>query len=222
VLIAIEGIDGSGKGTQASLLQRQLLTKGHSTQLVRFPRYQDTFFGKEVGQYLNGEYGSLDRVPAKLSALLYALDRFESRKMIDEALNGGEVVICDRYIGSNMAHQGARVPPDQSQEVMNWIKKVELEVLGLPKPDIVFFMDMPVQTAQSLVGKKDPRSYTEKAFDLHEESSTHLARALENFRALAHAEAWVRIECADEFGLAYEPDAINRSVLKHLRSSNAA
>jgi dTMP kinase len=186
VLIAIEGIDGSGKGTQASLLKEKLEKDGKTVTLLRFPRYEQTFFG---------DYGTLEQVPAHLSSLLYALDRFESIPLIQKSLANGEIVICDRYMGSNMAHQAARMPPENQADTRAWIKKVEQEILGVPKADVIFFLDMAVDDAQRLVGQKEKRSYTDKTHDLHEASSSHLSSALENFRSLSNAEGWEKVSC---------------------------
>src|ERR1700732_324131 len=109
-LIAIEGIDGSGKRTQLDLLASALNARGVDTFRMSCPRYE-TFYGKLVGRYLNGDFGALDAVDPHLSALLYAGDRLEAKPEMDAALSAGKIGLADRYIGSNMAHQSARIPP---------------------------------------------------------------------------------------------------------------
>ncbi len=111
-LIALEGIDGSGKLTQLDLLARELDARGLATFRISFPRYE-SFFGKLVGSYLNGDFGALDAVDPHFSALLYAGDRLEAKSEIEAALSSGKIVLADRYIGSNMAHQSERVPAEQ-------------------------------------------------------------------------------------------------------------
>ena len=113
-LIALEGIDGSGKLTQLDLLARELDSRGLPTFRISFPRYE-SFFGKLVGRYLNGEFGELGAVDPHLSALLYAGDRLEAKPEIETALSAGKIVLADRYIGSNMAHQSARVPAGERE-----------------------------------------------------------------------------------------------------------
>src|SRR5215469_17624391 len=103
-LIAIEGIDGSGKRTQVALLTAALRERGHSVFATGFPQY-DSWFGKMVGQFLNGELGPLDSVDPHFTALLYAGDRYEARTKLETELSNGQVVLVDRYIGSNLAHQ---------------------------------------------------------------------------------------------------------------------
>jgi dTMP kinase len=196
VLIAIEGIDGSGKGTQTTLLAERLSALGKKVKIFRFPQYEETFFGREVGCYLNGDYGSIEAVPAKFSALLYALDRFQALRSINSHLEEGAIVICDRYTPSNMAHQSARVDGKDSIEIQNWIETVEYKILGLPEPDAVIFLDVEVGESQRLVAQKPKRSYTDKSHDLHEDSAGHLGEALLNFRKIADRKGWCVINCA--------------------------
>src|SRR6201993_3895428 len=114
-LIAVEGIYGSGKRTQVELLTLSLKARGHSVYSTGFPQY-DSWFGKMVGQFLNGELGALEVVDPHFTALLYAGDRFEAKPTIEAALNEGKIVLIDRYIGSNLAHQTARVVPEKRDE----------------------------------------------------------------------------------------------------------
>lgn len=212
MLIALEGIDGSGKGTQASALANRLKAEGFMVSLIRFPQYEESFFGREVGRYLNGDFGPLEMVPAKFSSLLYALDRFQALEQIKTCLAGGEIVICDRYTGSNMAHQSARVPPNERRALITWIRQVEEQILKLPVPDLVIFLDMAVEHSQQLVSKKDKRSYTEQTHDLHEASADHLQIALENFRSIANEFCWKRIPCTDQTGNLRSTSAISDDI----------
>src|SRR5260370_498511 len=103
-LIAVEGIDGSGKRTQVELLTLTLKARGHSVYSTGFPQY-DSWFGKMVGQFLNGDLGPLEGVDPHFTALLYAGDRFEAKPKLQSALNNGQIVLVDRYVGYNLAHQ---------------------------------------------------------------------------------------------------------------------
>src|SRR5215472_2595472 len=96
-LIAIEGIDGSGKNIQVRLLQHELSKRGYSVYSTGFPQYE-SWFGKMVGQFLNGDFGPLEKVDPHFSALLYAGDRFEAKERLETALNDGKIVLADRYI----------------------------------------------------------------------------------------------------------------------------
>lgn len=197
MLIVIEGIDGSGKGTQAAMLLERLRAEGKTVSLFQFPQYEETFFGREVGRYLNGDFGTLERVPVKFSSLLYSLDRFQASGKIAAALKKSHDVICDRYTGSNIAHQAARVPEADRAEFIAWLQEVEEKILSIPAPDLVIFLDMDVVQSQDLVGKKNKRAYTNKTHDIHEASENHLQLALENFRILSHQFGWKKIRCID-------------------------
>src|SRR6202012_2512634 len=118
--IVLEGIDGSGKRTQLDLVAKAFTSRGIPFTQVGFPNYEG-FFGKMVAQFLNGDFGSLDAVDPHFSALLYAGDRLESKPTIESALAAGNAVLADRYIGSNLAHQGARVPPEKRAAFLDWL-----------------------------------------------------------------------------------------------------
>src|SRR5262249_54560321 len=107
MLIDIEGIDGSGKGTQAGRLWERLIASGVSATLVSFPRYDATLFGKAVGEFLNGEFGALDKVHPLIVSLLFAGDRFESKAYLLDKMRSSDVVVLDRYVPSNVAHQAS-------------------------------------------------------------------------------------------------------------------
>jgi dTMP kinase len=217
MIIAIEGIDGSGKGTQSHLLAHYLQDQGKNVTLLQFPRYSETKFGREVGKYLNGDYGSLSEVHPKFSAILYALDRFETLPIMNSALSQEQIIICDRYVGSNLAHQSARVKEDEREELIDWIGDLEFNTLGIPRPDIVFFLDMAIDTAKALIAKKDARDYTDKAEDLHEQSRNHLSDALSQFRKLSEKSQWIRIPCLEENGGLKSTEQIQGEILAVLQ-----
>lgn len=218
-LVAVEGIDGSGKGTQCRLLFEALCRSGIAAELFQFPQYESSFFGAEVGRYLHGEYGQLSDVPPKFSALLYALDRFEARDRLVAALASGKTVICDRYTPSNVAHQSARTDASLRNGMAAWIQHVEHHVLGLPKPDIVFFLDSTVSTSQSLVSLKDKRAYTDRTHDIQEASGDHLQAALEEFRLLAANPGWRVINCIAPDGSLRTPSEIHTELLAYVTDS---
>jgi dTMP kinase len=193
--IAIEGIDGSGKRTQLDLLARVFEQRGIAFARFSFPRYESSF-GKLVARYLNGDFGSLASVDAHLSALLYAGDRFESKKELESALAKGKTILADRYIDSNLAHQTARVPAEQREAFMVWLTQLEYGLYGLPKEDLVLYMRMNVAEAQRLVGMKASREYTSLQRDIHEADTSHLEKAARVYDRLARAPNWATIECS--------------------------
>jgi dTMP kinase len=203
-LIAIEGIDGSGKRTQVELLTAALRERGHSVFATGFPQY-DSWFGKMVGQFLNGELGPLESVDPHFSALLYAGDRFEAKPKLQEALNNGQIVLVDRYIGSNLAHQTARVESAKRAAFQEWIEHLEYRIYGLPKEDLVLYLRVPAVEAQKLVALKSARSYTSAQKDLLEASLRHLEDAAQMYDALAKRANWNTIECFDSKGNRMRP-----------------
>jgi len=202
MLIAIEGIDGAGKGTQAQRLQTQLQHHGVSTGLIRFPRYGETLLGHAIGEYLNGRFGRLDDVHPLLASLLFAGDRFESQGLLGAACAENDVVILDRYVGSNIAHQGARVPPEERDGLIDFIRRLEFDVYGLPVADLTVLLDLPVETATQLVHRKAPRNYTDRSADLHEADTGYLNAVRDVYLQLAQEEAtWHVVQVADGNGI---------------------
>lgn len=212
-LIVLEGIDGSGKRTQLDLLGSAFKSRGIPFTQVGFPNY-DGFFGKMVAQFLNGEFGPLDAVDPHFSALLYAGDRLEWKSMIESSIEGGEWVLADRYIGSNLAHQGGRMLPDDRDKFLEWLKRLEYEIYGLPKEDLVVYLRVPVDEAQRLVGQKAARAYTDKRHDLQEADVEHLQAAADVYDELARQTNWSLIECWDAAtGAMRSPETIHSDIV---------
>ncbi len=213
-LIALEGIDGSGKRTQLDLLASKLDARGLATFRISFPRYESVF-GKLVGRYLNGEFGALDEVDPHFSAMLYAGDRLEAKPEIEAALTAGKIVLADRYIGSNIAHQSARVAPEEREEFFAWLKRLEYGHYALPAEDLVVYLRVPVQQAHRLVGQKTARAYTSLKRDIQEADSDHLEQTATIYDRLATEANWVRIDCTNTVsGVLLSPEEINRAVVQ--------
>jgi len=212
-LIAIEGIDGSGKNTQVRLLQQELSARGYSIYSTGFPQYE-SWFGKMVGQFLNGDLGPLEKVDPHFSALLYAGDRFEAKSRIREALSRGSIVLADRYVASNLAHQSARVPAAKRAEFLTWIEQLEYGIYDLPREDLVLYLRVPPQEAQSLVKKKPARSYTDSTHDILEASIRHLQDAADMYDLLSRQSPWATIQCYDAARNGMRmPDEISKDIL---------
>lgn len=215
--IAIEGIDGSGKRTQLELLARAFEERGVPYLRVSFPNYE-SFFGKLVARFLNGEFGGLGEVDAHFSALLYAGDRFESKPALNDALHAGKAILADRYVGSNLAHQTARVPENHRSEFLAWLRRLEYEVYGLPQEDLVIYLRLPAKEAHRLIALKRARKYTELQRDILEADIRHLEEAAGIYDQLANAPNWATVNCLDTSGPAGQPrllppEAIHREVL---------
>jgi dTMP kinase len=211
--IVIEGIDGSGKRTQLELLARAFAGRGLEFSQVSFPNYGG-FFGKLVARFLNGEFGPLESVDPHFAALLYAGDRLESKPALEAALAAGKMLISDRYIASNVAHQGSRVPPAKRDEFLGWLRQLEYEIYGLPAEDLVIYLRVPVAQAHHLVASKNARDYTDKTHDIQEADLAHLEAASRVYEQLARQSHWVRIECQDAAtGSLRSPEAIHNEIL---------
>lgn len=176
--IVIEGTDGSGKGTQFQLLADRLRGMGYAVAQFDFPQYASpsSYFVKE---YLNGKYGSAEEVGPYTGSLFYALDRFEAAKGIRQALSEGKVVLANRFVGSNMAHQGTKFHnPDERRGYFIWLDNLEFEMLRIPRPSASFVLRVPADIAQALVDGKTSREYTDKKRDLHEADLSHMQRSV--------------------------------------------
>ena len=190
MLVAIEGIDGSGKGTQAQMLLERASEVGYTTALLSFPQYQVTQSSKWIAEYLKGDFGELDEVPPLFAGMMFALDRYESKNQIMRSLNEHDLVIMDRYVASNLAYQGARIANDDRSKFVDRLLKLEYEIYGLPKPELTLFLDMPVAFSEFLISERGTRAYTADdeikgataeqvdvplgRYDIHEENTEYL------------------------------------------------
>ena len=212
-LIVLEGIDGSGKRTQLEMLASALAARGVEFSQVSFPRY-DGFFGKLVARFLNGEFGSLEAVDPHFSALLYAGDRLEAKQEIETHLAAGRTVISDRYIASNLAHQGARVPRANRAAFLAWLRELEYGIYALPQEDLVIYLRVPPAEAHRLIGEKGARDYTKLQRDIQESNLAHLEATSEVYDQLARQPNWVKIECYDSAAKALRaPESIHQEIL---------
>ncbi len=186
-LITIEGIDGAGKGTQANRLVASLREAGLKVETLQFPRYGATTFGLAIGDFLNGRFGGLNEVHPQLAAVLYAGDRYESRSLLLKLMEENDVVVLDRFVGSNLAHQSAKLGGDARTALITWIEKVEFEVFALPRPQLTILIDMSSQMSRELVARKAARDYTDQEADLQESDLPYLEKVRRCYLALAHS-----------------------------------
>lgn len=201
-LIVIDGNDGSGKKTQTDLLLKLLTDKGHSVKTIDFPRYYDNFFGGFLAECLRGEHGNFVDLNPKIASALFAADRFESKQQIVEWLKQGHVVVADRYATANMIHQGGKISDEVEREkFMTWLEEMEFGTFGIPKPDIVLYLDVSVDASlANLAGKKE--SYTKESKDQHEASRSFLENSREAALWLCKQNPnWQMVVCADEEGM---------------------
>lgn len=213
--IAIEGGDGSGKGTHSELLLQYFIQLGYDASKISFPRYgSDSAF--YVEKYLNGAYGEADDVPADLGVLPYAIDRYAASTDIRSRLSGEKaVVIADRYMASNLAHQGTKINDASERGAFYERTKItEYGVLGIPKPDKTIVLVMPTEHMQSNVDKKATRTYTALKRDIHEANADHLEKAKSNFEELCslYPDEFVAVYCTDTSGAMRSIDDIQAEI----------
>jgi dTMP kinase len=210
--VVLEGIDGSGKGTQAAKLAETSAAEGRTVASFSFPLYDDNPFSRAIGQYLNGELGSLDEVHPALSALLYACDRFHARPDLERAIEQCDLVVCDRYVASNLAHQGSQLAGEERERFLAWLGEVEYGEFRLPKPDLVVLLDAHPKLARELVAKKGARSYTSLEADILESDEAHGDASREIYLELARRDDWHVVDAAREDGSVRDIDEIAAEV----------
>ncbi len=217
-LIAIEGIDGAGKGTQARQLVERLNGLGVKATGLQFPRYSETTFGGAIGDFLNGRFGSLDQVHPQLAAVLYAGDRFESRQVLQNAADQNDVVILDRFTGSNLAHQSAKLEGQERLELIKWIDHIEHVVFGLPRPHLNVLIDISPNWSRELVSRKGERDYTSEEADIQESNLPYLERVRACYLTIAaQRDDWQVVESLDEQQELRTIGDINQEILELIK-----
>ena len=196
-LVVIEGTDGSGKATQSALLLKALKRGGYKTAYFDFPRYREKT-SVLVANYLNGKYGSADEVDPRVASTFYAGDRYDASFEMRRFLKEGRVVVCNRYVSASMGHQAGKIRGAKERaEFVKWLKRLEYDFYGIPKPDATILLFMPYRVASGLVSHKGKRGYLHgKKRDIHEESLPHLMHAEKAYLELAPKEHWKVIECS--------------------------
>ena len=153
-LIGIDGIDGVGKATQTELLVKRLKKEGKKVERIDFPRYYDNHFGKLAGECLAGERGDFLNLDPKIASTLYAADRFESKEQIEKWLSSGCIVVVDRYVSSNQIHQGGKIRDKKKRNAfLKWLDHMEFGVFGIPRPDVIIYLSLPVALSITLLKK---------------------------------------------------------------------
>ena len=199
-LIVIEGVDASGKATQTKKLCERLTAEGKSIMKITFPDY-DSPSSAPVKMYLSGELGeTADSVNAYAASALFAVDRFCSyRKNWKSFLDGGGIVIADRYVTSNFIHQASKISDKTERDkYLDFQADFEYEKIGLPKPDAVLFLDVPPEVSLELIAKRENKFDAEAVHDIHERDSNHLFKAYESAVYVADKFGYIKIQCTEE------------------------
>ena len=216
-LIIIEGTDGSGKHTQTELLYKKLKEiKGEEkVKKISFPNYESKA-SEPVKMYLAGEFGkTVESVNAYAASVLYSVDRFASFKTEwEEFYNNDGIVISDRYTISNMIHQVPKILDENEKEkYLEWLVDLEWEKIGIPKPNIVFFLDIPFEFSQKLMKNRENKITGEKEKDIHEKDKNYLKNAYDVAKELSIKYEWNVISCINGDKLRTIED-INNELLK--------
>ena len=189
-LIVLEGSDGSGKATQTTRLYERLRNLGVNTMRVSFPNYESESSAL-IKMYLRGDFGAkAEDVNPYAAATFYAVDRFASFQEWKDFYAGNGVILADRYVGSNMAHQSAKIRRKVDREkFLNWLDNFEYKRLQLPRPDLTFFLDMPPKIAAMLRRERGRE-------DIHEDDAAYMLKSYNAYKEIAEKFHWKVIDCA--------------------------
>jgi len=191
-IIVIEGADGAGKATQTKLLVERLRTAGVAVETMDFPQYTNNHFGRYVRELMDTEGELFLELPAKIVSTLMAADRFESKSIIENWVEEGKTVVLDRYVSSNMLHQGAKViDPTERQAFLEWLAIMEHQIFGVPKPDKTIYLSVPAKERQTLIFADSTR----QTVDAAEQSAEHQLAADACAQELIEMFGWTEITC---------------------------
>ena len=196
-LIVFEGTDGSGKSTQLELLAKRLEAEQIGFQRLRFPQYEEPSSAL-IRMYLGGAFGDdPEAVNAYAASTFYAVDRYASYQCVwKDYYQGGGLVVSDRYTTSNAVHQGSKVPEGERAEFFRWLYDLEYDRMGLPRPDLVVLLDMPVELSEQLMRKREKSTGTHA--DIHERDEDYLKKCRDVALHAAKYYGWRTVSCAKD------------------------
>ncbi len=194
-LIVIEGLDGSGKATQAELLKRFILSKGKDVFSLDLPYYSDPS-STLVKMYLGGEMGDKPTdVGAYAASSFFAVDRFASyKKHWQKEYESDKITVANRYTTSNASHQMTKLCENQWDDYLQWLFDFEYNKMGIPAPDCVIFLEMPVEVSQRLLSKRYGGDENKK--DVHERDTEYLSHCHKAALYAANKLGWEIIRCS--------------------------
>lgn len=213
-LIVLEGTDGSGKSTQLELLAGRLQSEHVAFRKLRFPQYGEPSSAL-IRMYLGGEFGARPGdVNAYAASTFYAVDRYASYQKDWKAyyLAGG-LLLCDRYATSNAVHQTSKVPPQERESFWSWLSDLEYRKMGLPRPDLVLCLDMPVALAERLMRRREEKCHT--SADIHERDRAYLEECRKSALEAAAFYGWKVVSCA-RGGSVRPAEDIHEEIYRHV------
>lgn len=218
--VVIEGTDGSGKNTQKNYLVKKLQELSIPVEEFSFPQYGtptgdiigDCYLGKGNRISKGSWFENAAHRNPKIASLYYAADRLATKDKILESLEQGKIVVSDRYVESNMGHQGGKIrDPLQRKELVKWIEQLEYKFLELPRPNAVIFLYVPYRFAKEMVISRSTN------LDAHESDETHLKNAEECYLELASLYNWKTIVCMHDNDRRKTPDEVHKEVFSQVK-----
>jgi len=223
-----EGIDGSGKSTQTNLLADKLKKEGYEVEKIDFPQHGERSSAL-VDDYLNGKYGNAKEVGPYVASIFYACDRYDASFKIRKWLEEGKIVVADRYMVSNMGHQGGKIADKEERKgYFSWLHNLEYDLFKIPKPDYTFILKTAPKLSLELSNKitdeikiEKRKSYLgdDKKQDIHEKDESHLADTLGSFLHVAeeYPEEFKVIECLNDEKL-LAPEIIHQKIWELIKN----
>lgn len=193
-IIVIEGLDGSGKSTQIEYLKNKL--SGQNVCQIKLPDY-DSDSSALVKMYLRGDFGKKpEDVNAYAASAFYAVDRYANFKMKwKNNYDKGDIIISDRYTTSNAYHQATKISKEDRAEFFYWLEDFEYGLMGIPEPDAVIFLDMPIEISQKMMSKRYEGDESKK--DIHESNLDYLYKCRDAALDAAREMGWFVVQCSD-------------------------
>jgi len=215
-LIVFEGTDGSGKATQTKRLCQRLEAEGIAFRKLDFPRYEADS-SLLVRKYLQGDFGTdPGSVNAYAASTFFAMDRYVSFKEDwGKYYEEGGLLIADRYTTSNAVHQASKLPEGEREEFLQWLFHYEYQLLGLPEPTRVFYLDVPTELTEKLMQGRQQATGTQA--DIHEKDDAYLRRCRENAQKVVEYCGWEKISCARDENSLREIEDIHREIFDRVR-----
>ena len=213
-LIVIEGTDGSGKSTQFKALTQRLQAEHTEFKTLVFPQYSEPSSAL-IRMYLGGEFGTKPSdVNAYAASAFYAVDRYASYKKDWGAYyeNGG-VIVSDRYTTSNAVHQASKESPQTQGAFLQWLYEFEYDKLGLPRPDLTIYLDVPTDFTEKMMRSREAATNTKA--DIHEQDLEYLATCRRTGRAAAAFYGWTVIDCVKD-GVMRSIEDIHEEIYRHV------
>ena len=211
-LIVIEGLDGSGKSTQEELLKKKLTDLGLNINFIKLPNYDDPAC-ELVKMYLAGRFGkNPEDVNAYAASSFFAVDRYVSYNCYwKEKYLNGEIFLADRYTTSNAYHQLTKTDRADWDSYLEWLEDFEYNKMGIPKPDAVVYLDMPIEVSQKLMTGRYRGDESKK--DIHEKNVEYLNNCRIAADYACNKLGWMRINCSEN-GEALPIEVISEAVFK--------